>query len=75
MFDGTTPDGLTITIAASPFIQGYSKDGTMATWVHPEDFTVVQTSQGLRVYFILYGGSSAIISETALYSVINTSIK
>jgi len=53
-----TPDGPTITIAASLFIQGYSKDGTMAAWVHPEDFSVVQTPQGLRVYFILYGGSS-----------------
>ena len=75
LFDGTTPDGLTITIASSPFIQGYSQDGTMNTWVHPEDFTVVQTPQGLRVYFILYGNRSAIIPETALYSVINTSIK
>jgi hypothetical protein len=75
LFDGSTSDGLTITIASSPFVQGYSKDGTMATWVHPEDFTAVQTPQGLRVYFILYGGSSAIIPETALYSVINTSIK
>jgi len=75
LFDGTTPDGLAITIASSPLVQGYSKDGTMATWVHPEDFTVVQTPEGLRVYFILYGGSSAIIPETALYGVINTSIK
>jgi hypothetical protein len=75
LFDGVTSDGLTFTIASSPFVQGYSKDGTMNTWVHPEDFTVVQTSQGLRVYFILYGGGSAIIPETALYSVINTSIK
>ena len=75
LFDGTTPDGLAITIASLPFVQGYSKDGTMATWVHPEDFTVVQTPEGLRVYFILYGGGSAVIPETALYSVINTSIK
>lgn len=75
LFDGTTSDGLTLDIAASPFVQGYSKDGTMNAWVHPEDFTVVQTPQGLRVYFILYGTNSAIISETALYSVINTSIK
>jgi hypothetical protein len=75
LFDGTTPDGLTITNASLPFVQGYSKDGTMATWVHPEDFTVVQTPEGLRVYFILYGGGSAVIPETALYSVINTSIK
>jgi hypothetical protein len=75
LFDGTTADGLTLDISASPFVQGYSKDGTMSTWVHPEDFTVVQTPQGLRVYFILYGAQSAIISETALYSVINTSVK
>ena len=75
LFDGTTPDGLTITIASSPFVQGYSQDGTMNTWVHPEDFTVVQTPQGLRVYFILYGNRSSVIPETALYSVINTSIK
>jgi hypothetical protein len=75
LFDGTTTDGLTITVASSPYVQGYSKDGTMNTWVHPEDFTVVQTPEGLRVYFILYGGGSAIIPETALYSVINKSIK
>jgi hypothetical protein len=75
LFDGSTSDGLTITIASSPFVQGYSKDGTMNTWVHPEDFTVVQTPQGLRVYFILYGGGSGVIAETGLYSVINTSIK
>ncbi|MBP1660870.1 MAG: hypothetical protein H6P95_2062 [Candidatus Aminicenantes bacterium] len=74
IFDGTTPDGLTITISNSPFIQGYSKDGTMNTWIHPEDFTVVQTPQGLRLYFILYGPNGP-VTETALYSVINTSIK
>jgi hypothetical protein len=74
LFDGTTTDALTLNIAASPFVQGYSKDGTMNTWVHPEDHTVVQTPQGLRVYFILYGPSGP-VSETALYSVINTSIK
>ena len=55
LFDGTTADGLTLTIASSPFVQGYSKDGTMTTWVGPQDHTVVQTPQGLRVYFILYG--------------------
>jgi hypothetical protein len=75
LFDGTTPDGLTITIAAAPFVQGYSQDGSLSTWVHPEDFTAVQTPQGLRVYFIVYGGGSTIIPETALYSVINTSIR
>ncbi len=46
----------------------------MNTWIHPEDFTVVQTPQGLRLYFILYGPGGA-VTETALYSVINTSIK
>jgi hypothetical protein len=74
LFDGTTPDGLTINIDASPFVQGYSKDGTVANSVEPEDFTVVQTPDGLRVYFILYNAGK-IIPETALYSVINTSIK
>jgi len=53
----------------------YSQDGSLSTWVHPEDFTAVQTPQGLRVYFIVYGGGSTIIPETALYSVINTSIR
>jgi hypothetical protein len=77
LFDGTTTDGLTLTMAASPYLQGYSKDGTNTNVVDPQDFCPVQTPQGLRVYFILYnsGGSSQIIPETALYSVINTSIK
>ena len=74
LFDGTTTDGLTITLAASPFVAGYSKDGTVTNQVEPEDFTVVQTPQGLRVYFILYNAGQ-VIPETALYSVINTSIK
>jgi hypothetical protein len=74
LFDGTTTDGLTIDIASTPFVQGYSKDGTMSNSVHPEDFTVVQTPEGLRVYFILYG-AGAIIPETAIYSAINKSIK
>ena len=74
LFDGSTPDGLTININASPFVQGYSKDGTVANSVEPEDFTVVQTPGGLRVYFILYNAGK-VIPETALYSVINTSIK
>ncbi len=46
----------------------------MSTMVGPQDHTVVQTPQGLRVYFILYG-PGGIVPETALYSVINTSIK
>jgi hypothetical protein len=75
LFDGTTSDGLAITVAASPFAQGYSKNGTMSTWIGPQDFSVVQTPQGLRVYFILYGASGGVVPETALYSVINTSIK
>ena len=76
IFEGTTNDGLVVNIAAVPFVQGYSKDGTTSNSVHPEDFTVVQTTQGLRVYFVLYGsGSNGIIPETALYSVINSSIK
>ena len=75
LFDGTTADGLTLTIAPSPFVQGYSKDGTMANSVDPQDFCPVQTPQGLRVYFILYGSGGAAISETAIYSAINTSIK
>jgi hypothetical protein len=74
LFDGTTTDGLTISLAPSPFVAGYSKDGTLTNQVEPEDFAVVQTPQGLRVYFILYN-SGRIIPETALYSVINTSIK
>ena len=74
LFDGTTTDGLAINIASSPFVQGYSKDGTLANQVEPEDFTVVQTPEGLRVYFILYNAGK-FIPETALYSVINTSIK
>ncbi len=74
LFDGTTTDGLTIALAASPFVAGYSKDGTVTNQVEPEDFTVVQTPQGLRVYFILYNAGQ-VIPETALYSVINTSIK
>jgi hypothetical protein len=78
LFDGTTTDGLTLAIAASPYLQGYSKDGTLTNQVDPQDFCPVQTPQGLRVYFILYNsGSTAnqIIPETALYSMINTSIK
>lgn len=74
IFDGTTTDGLTITIAGAPLVQGYSKNGTMQTWIHPEDFSVVQTPQGLRIYFILYG-PGGVVTETALYSCINTSIK
>jgi hypothetical protein len=74
LFDGTTADGLILNIAASPFVQGYSKDGTMNTWIGPQDHAVVQTPQGLRVYFILYG-PTGLVPETALYSVINTSIK
>jgi hypothetical protein len=74
LFDGTTADGLTIDIASSPFVQDYSKDGTRQNSIHPEDFTVVQTPEGLRVYFILYG-AGGIVPETALYSVINKSIK
>jgi hypothetical protein len=74
LFDGTTSDGLTINIASSPFVSGYSKDGTLTNQVEPEDFTVVQTPEGLRVYFILYNAGQ-VIPETALYSVINTSIK
>ena len=74
LFDGATADGLTLTIDASPFVGGYSKDGTLSTVVGPQDHTVVQTPQGLRVYFILYG-PNGIVTETALYSVINTSIK
>jgi len=74
LFDGMTADGLTLAIAGSPFVEGYSKDGTMSTVVGPQDHTVVQTPQGLRVYFILYG-PGGMVSETALYSVINTSIK
>jgi hypothetical protein len=77
LFDGTTPDGLALTIAAAPYVQGYSKDGTLANQVDPQDFCPVQTPQGLRVYFILYnsGSTNQVIPETALYSVINTSIK
>lgn len=74
LFDGTTTDGLNIAIASLPFIAGYSNDGTLANQVEPEDFTVVQTPQGLRIYFILYN-AGRIIPETALYSAINTSIK
>ena len=74
LFDGTSPDGLTISIDAAPFVQGYSKDGTLQNQVEPEDFTVVQTPEGLRVYFILYNAGK-VIPETALYSVINKSIK
>ncbi len=48
--------------------------GVASLWAFKEDFTVVQTPQGLRVYFILYNAGEA-IPETALYSVINTSIK
>lgn len=77
LFDGTTTDGLTLNIASSPYVQGYSKDGTLTNQVDPQDFCPVQTPQGLRVYFVLYnsGGTSQIIPETAIYSVINTSIK
>lgn len=75
LFDGSTADGLILTIASSPFVQGYSKDGTVSNMVGPEDHSVVQTPQGLRVYFILYGSGGGPIPETALYSVINTSIK
>jgi hypothetical protein len=77
LFDGTTTDGLTLAMAPSPYLQGYSKDGTLTNQVDPQDFCPVQTPQGLRVYFILYnsGGTNMIIPETALYSCINTSIK
>lgn len=77
LFDGTTADGLNLNIAAAPYVRGYSKDGTLANQVDPQDFCPVQTPLGLRVYFILYnsGSSDQIIPETALYSVINTSIK
>jgi hypothetical protein len=61
-------------IAAPPFVQGYSKHGTLTNQVELEDFTVVQTPEGLRVYFILYNAGQ-VIPEAALYSVINTSIK
>jgi hypothetical protein len=74
IFDGTTADGLAISIAQTPFIRGYSKDGTLSNSVGPSDFSVVQTPQGLRVYFVLYGNSTS-SPETALYSVINPSIK
>jgi hypothetical protein len=74
LFDGTTTDGLTIAVPSTPFVRDYSKDGTLTNQVGPEDFTVVQTPQGLRVYFILYNAGK-IIPETALYSIINTSIK
>jgi len=73
IFDGTTPDGLTVTMAASPFVRGYSKDGSTTNYVHPDDFVVVQAPEGLRVYFILY--ANRVVAETALYSVINASIK
>jgi hypothetical protein len=65
-------------MAATPFLQGYSKDGTNSNVVDPQDFCPVQTPQGLRVYFILYNSGSAtnqIIPETAVYSCINPSIK
>ncbi len=78
LFDGTTADGLTLNIAASPYLQGYTKDGTLANQVDPQDFCPVQTPQGLRVYFILYNSGSTtnmIIPETAIYSCINPSIK
>jgi hypothetical protein len=78
LFDGTTADGLTLTIASSPYVRGYSKDGTNANVVDPQDFCPVQTPQGLRVYFILYNSGSStnqVIPETALYSVINPAIK
>lgn len=78
LFDGTTSDGLTLNIASSPYVRGYSKDGTLANQVDPQDFCPVQTPQGLRVYFILYNSGSAtnqVIPETAIYSCINTSIK
>jgi hypothetical protein len=78
LFDGTTTDGLTINLAASPFVQGYSKDETLNNQVDPQDFAPVQTPSGLRVYFILYNsgnGSNPVIPETAIYSVINTSLK
>jgi hypothetical protein len=74
IFDGTTTDGLTINTASLPVVQGYSKDGTRDNSVHPEDYVVVQAPEGLRVYFILYG-SNGVVPETALYSVINKSIK
>jgi hypothetical protein len=74
LFDGASSDGLTINIDAAPFVQGYSKDGTLQNSVGPEDFAVVQTPDGLRVYFILYNAGK-VIPETALYSVINKSIK
>lgn len=77
LFDGTTADGLALNISPSPYVRGYSKDGTLANQVDPQDFCPVQTPQGLRVYFILYnsGSTNQVIPETALYSVINTSIK
>jgi hypothetical protein len=77
LFDGSTTDGLTLTMATSPFLEGYSKDATSTNVVDPQDFCPVQTPQGLRVYFILCnsGSSNQIIAETAIYSVINTSIK
>jgi hypothetical protein len=76
LFDGTTPDGLAINLSDSPFVQGYSKDGTLSNVVDPQDMTPVQTPSGLRVYFVLYnGGRPNPIPETAIYSVINTSLK
>jgi hypothetical protein len=77
LFDGTTTDGLALAMAATPFLQGYSKDGTNSNVVDPQDFCPVQTPQGLRVYFILYnsGSTNQIIPETAVYSCINLSIK
>jgi hypothetical protein len=73
IFDGTTLDGLTVNIAPSPFIRGYSKDGTFSNSVNPDDFLVIQTPAGLRVYFMLY--ANTLDAETALYSAINAAIK
>ncbi|TFG58734.1 MAG: hypothetical protein E4H35_00010 [Candidatus Aminicenantes bacterium] len=78
IFDGTTTDGLALSIASSPYVQGYTKDGTLTNQVDPQDFCPVQTPEGLRVYFVLYNSgnpTNQVIPETAIYSVINTSIK
>ncbi len=72
IFDSTSSDGLTFTFGATPVIEGYTKPDN--TGVDAEDFCLIQTPDGLRVYFALFN-AGATIPETAIYSIINSSIK
>jgi hypothetical protein len=68
-----------ISSSATPIVEGYLMADTYHgnvsdPGVDPEDFSPLQTPNGIRIYFALYD-KGKVIPESGIYSVINTSIR